>query len=70
MVDNMNPTNQFHPYQAPDAKPNAEKTASGLGSINWETPVTKVRDYMRSNPGVALGAIAALAIGAGLMRRK
>jgi hypothetical protein len=25
MVDNFNPTNQFHPYQAPDATPHADR---------------------------------------------
>jgi hypothetical protein len=30
--------------------------------------MNKARDYARNKPGVALGALAALAIGAGLMR--
>lgn len=71
MVDNMNPSNQFHPYQPMNDTPNADKARGGLGSlrnINWQDPVNKVRDYARSKPGMALGALAALVIGAGLMR--
>lgn len=68
MVDNLNPTNQFHPYQPVTDTPNVEKVKTGLGNINWQDPVNKARDYARSKPGVALGALAALAIGAGLLR--
>ena len=32
MVDNMNPTSQFHPYQPQDATPQTGRT-SGLGGI-------------------------------------
>ena len=32
MVDNLNPTNQFHPYQPPDATPHTD-SGSGLGSM-------------------------------------
>lgn len=32
MVDNTNPTNQFHPYQPPDAIPQTG-SGSGLGGI-------------------------------------
>jgi len=32
MVDNMNPTNQFHPYQPPDATPQTGSTG-GLGDM-------------------------------------
>lgn len=56
MIDNLNPTNQFHPYQPVNDTPNAEKVKSGLGSFNWR------------DPRFALGALAALAIGFGLMR--
>ena len=77
MVDNYNPNSQFHPYQPVSETPNAERVTSrfgGLGSLgnlssmNWQQPVNKARDYARSNPAKALGALAALAIGAGLMR--
>ena len=67
MVDNSNPTNQFHPYQAPDVTPVADRELKGA---NWQGSLNKVRDYARQNPGKALGALAALAIGAGLMRKK
>ena len=70
MVDNLNPTNQFHPYQPVNETPMSERQSGGLGSMNWQQPVNKVRDYARSNPGMALGALAALAIGVGLMRRR
>ena len=33
MVDNLNPTNQFHPYQPPDATPQTGSTSSGLGDM-------------------------------------
>jgi hypothetical protein len=33
MVDNMNPTNQFHPYQRETSVPVAERPASGLNGI-------------------------------------
>ena len=66
MVDNTNPNSQFHPYQPMTETPNSERQPS-LGSM-WGDSVNKARDYARSKPGVALGALAALAIGAGLMR--
>ena len=69
MVDNLNPTNQFHPYQPVNDTPVAERQSSGLGSMNWQQPMNKVRDYARSNPGKALGALALAVIGAGLVRR-
>jgi hypothetical protein len=33
MVDNTNPTNQFHPYQPATATPHTEVSRSGLGGI-------------------------------------
>jgi hypothetical protein len=33
MVDNVNPTNQFHPYQPADAIPQTGTRRSGLSSI-------------------------------------
>lgn len=83
MVDNLNPTNQFHPYQKPTGTPNSERQPSGFGStlngilngglgsirnMNVQQPINKVRDYARAKPGMALGALAALAIGVGLLR--
>ena len=70
MVDNVNPTSQFHPYQPVDVMPNAMKAKGGLGGMNFQEPMNKIRDFARTNPGKALGALAALAIGAGLMRRR
>jgi hypothetical protein len=79
MVDNINPNSQFHPYQKPDAMPNSERPtgglSGGLGSLgnslknmNWQQPLGKVRAYANAKPGMALGTLAALAIGAGLLR--
>jgi hypothetical protein len=77
MVDNMNPNSQFHPYQPVNETPNAERRPSVLGGLgnlgnlrnmDWQGSVNKARDYARNKPGVALGALAALAIGAGLLR--
>jgi hypothetical protein len=33
MVDNMNPTNQFHPYQRETSVPVSERPATGLNGI-------------------------------------
>ncbi|MEA2325636.1 MAG: hypothetical protein QOE68_595 [Thermoanaerobaculia bacterium] len=68
MVDNLNPTNQFHPYQPMVEPPMTERQKGGLSSMNWQQPLNKVRDYARLNPSKALGALAAVVIGAGLLR--
>ena len=34
MVDNLNPTNQFHPYQPPDAIPQTGSGSGFIGSID------------------------------------
>jgi LPXTG-motif cell wall-anchored protein len=91
MVDNINPTSQFHPYQPMDATPNAEKPTSGLGSIlsklgideskigalgnsmrntDLRGGLEKARGMAQKNPSLVLGGLAALVIGAGLMRRR
>ena len=64
MVDNLNPTNQFHPYQPMKDVPIAEREPSGLQSIG------KLRAYAQANPGKVLGGLAAVMIGLGLMRRR
>jgi hypothetical protein len=83
MVDNVNPTSQFHPYQKPDAEKQTGAATSGLGgilskvgidssklgNIDMKSGVDKVRSMARSNPGAVLGGLAAVAIGAGLMRK-
>jgi len=83
MVDNVNPTSQFHPYQPQDATPVADRQKtgglggilSGLGidrsklvSSMKNLDLSKARTYARNNGGLVLGGLAALAIGAGLMR--
>ncbi|HJQ36203.1 MAG TPA: hypothetical protein VKB93_03600 [Thermoanaerobaculia bacterium] len=95
MVDNLNPTSQFHPYQPQDAVPQTGNATSGLGGIlsklgidqskigAWGSSlnngmrnvdvrggIEKARGVARSNPGMVLGGLAALAIGAGLMRKR
>ena len=85
MVDNLNPTSQFHPYQPPtEHLPSSSAPKSGLdgilsklglsreklGSVGSSMNLDKVRGYAASKPGIALGSLAALAIGAGLMRRR
>lgn len=82
MVDNVNPTSQFHPYVAPDATPQTGQTpTSGLsGSLsemlnkfNTGTAgaqLKNVRSMAQNNGSLVLGGLAALAIGAGLMRRR
>jgi hypothetical protein len=90
MVDNLNPTSQFHPYQPTDATPQTGRL-SGLGGIlgklgldqskidalgskvsnvDVRGGLNKARGAARSNPGMVLGGLAALAIGAGLMRKR
>ena len=65
MVDNMNPNSQFHPYQPVNDTPAVERMKNALpGGLD------KFREYARSKPGVVLGGLAALAIGAGLLRRR
>jgi hypothetical protein len=92
MVDKVNPTSQFHPYQPQDAVPQSERPArTGLSSIlgklgidqskidalggslqnvNVRGQLDKARGMARKNPGLVLGGLAALVIGAGLMRKR
>jgi hypothetical protein len=89
MVDNVNPTSQFHPYQPQDAKPQSETfRRAGLGGlldrfgidsttigamtrrVDVRGGLNKARDLARGNPAMLLGGLAALAIGAGLMRKR
>lgn len=86
MVDNVNPTSQFHPYQPQDATPVAERQKTGglggvlsslgidsskigaLGGSMKNMDLSKARTYARNNGGLVLGGLAALAIGAGMLR--
>lgn len=86
MVDNTNPTSQFHPYQPPEEIPQPPETGGlgGLGgilrkagidpatlsNIDVKGSVEKARGIARRNPGLVLGGLAAAAIGLGLMRKK
>jgi hypothetical protein len=77
MVDKINPTNQFHPYQPTDATPHTESPTGGLGGLkdlmkntDIRGSLEKVRGLARNNSSMVLGGLAALAIGAGLMRRR
>jgi hypothetical protein len=96
MVDNVNPTSQFHPYQPQDATPQTGSTGStasqsGLGGIlsklgidqskigamggnlknmDMRGQLDKARGMAQKNPSLVLGGLAALAIGAGLMRKR
>lgn len=94
MVDNVNPTSQFHPYQPQDATPHAERTSQGLGglggvlgklgidqskidalggnlrNIDLRGQLERARGMARKNPSLVVGGLAALAIGAGLLRRR
>jgi hypothetical protein len=92
MVDNVNPTSQFHPYQPQDATPNSERVApTGLGGMlsklgidqskidaiggnlrnaDVRGQINKVRTKAAANPGMVLGGLAALVIGAGLLRKR
>jgi hypothetical protein len=83
MIDNTNPTSQFHPYQPPDAIPASERQKSGglggildnlgidrnkIGSSLKNIDLSKARTMARNNGGLVLGGLAALVIGAGLLR--
>lgn len=90
MVDDVNPTTQFHPYQPQNAKPQtgSHKSKSGLGNILGKVGIDqskidamtrnvdlrgglrKARGFARGNGALFLGGLAALVIGAGLMRRR
>ena len=85
MVDNVNPTSQFHPYRPETSTPQSEAPAtSGLGGLlgklgldpskintsGLNSGLTKVRAKANANPGMVLGGLAALVIGAGLMRKR
>jgi hypothetical protein len=53
MIDNMNPTSQFHPYQRETSVPVAERPLSGLDSVLDKvgidpTSLRSVRDQMRN----------------------
>jgi hypothetical protein len=64
MIDKTNPTNQFHPYQPPEAD-----IAPPASHIDMKQSIEKARNFARSNPGALLGGLAAAAIGLGLLRR-
>jgi len=82
----MNPNSQFHPYQPVNDTPATERPMGGLSGIlnkigmgNLNTlgsnvkigdSLGKVREYARAKPGIALGTLAALAIGAGMLSRR
>jgi hypothetical protein len=85
MVDNTNPTSQFHPYVPQTATPQtgAPVSTSGLGGILNKLGIDQskigalgsgslgnVRTLAQKNSGLVLGGLAALAIGAGLMRKR
>ena len=77
MVDNLNPTSQFHPYQPMDDVPQSERSESGLrdmvkklGSADVKESLGKLRSYAQANPGKVLGGLAAVAIGLGLLRKR
>ena len=53
MVDNMNPTNQFHPYQRETSVPVAERPQGGLNGILNKvgidpTSVRSIGDQMKN----------------------
>ena len=90
MVDKLNPTSQFHPYQPERSLPQTG-SQTGLGGLlsrfgidsntigalggklrntDLRGGLAKAQGAARNNPGMVLGGLAALAIGAGLMRKR
>ena len=67
MVDNLNPTTQFHPYQPQTDTPATEQAVTSNRDRLMKN-VERARSFARNNSGLVLGGLAALAIGAGLMR--
>lgn len=92
MVDNVNPTSQFHPYLPERSTPQADRPSQGglggilgklgidrskidamggnLKNIDVRGQLGKARTMAQNNPGMVLGGLAALVIGAGLMRKR
>ena len=92
MIDNVNPTSQFHPYQPERSTPQADRLSrGGLGGILGKLGIDqskidavsgnlknmdvrgqlgKARASAQNHPGMVLGGLAALVIGAGLMRKR
>lgn len=86
MVDNTKPTEQFHAYEAPDAIPVADRPVNpvvemlskfGISRNRVDSiargsgaTMTSARAYAQNNPGKVLGGLAALVIGAGLLRKR
>ena len=85
MVDNTNPSNQFHPYQPETSTPHSEVRSSGFGDLLKRVGINQssidsvgssmknfnmgsVRSMAQKNPGAVLGGLAALVIGAGMLR--
>ena len=72
MEDKLNPTSQFHPYQPPDQSVLGSGRRGGLSDMmrkaGIDGHINKARELARKNPGAVLGGLAALVIGAGLMR--
>ena len=91
MIDNVNPTSQFHPYTPETSTPQTgtgshlggtglsgvlsklgidQSKIGAMGSSLKNIDLQKARGMARNNGGLVLGGLAALAIGAGLMRRR
>jgi hypothetical protein len=68
MIDNLNPTSQFHPYTPMNDTPATERLSTVRSGVSGK--LDNLRAYARQNPGRVLGGLAALVIGAGLMRRR
>lgn len=47
-----------------------QSVKDSLGNVKMGENVNKARDYAAANPGKVLGGLAALVIGAGLMRQR
>lgn len=69
MVDDMNPTNQFHPYRRETSVPMAERPQQAL-RVRLNRFLNQVRIYLKANPATVLSGIAALAISFGLLRAR
>jgi ElaB/YqjD/DUF883 family membrane-anchored ribosome-binding protein len=69
MIDYLNPTNQFHPYQRETSIPMSQRPQRRM-RVRVKRSFDRVRSYVKDNPTAVLGGVAAVAISFGVMRAR